>query len=51
MALKHNIACPKTYIVENEDHFEEAIANLDFLVSSSQFLAMNSEKILTKKLS
>ncbi|QCR30398.1 carbamoyl-phosphate synthase [Priestia megaterium] len=49
LALKHNIACPKTYIVENEDHFEEAIANLDFPCILKPVLGHEFRKNINKK--
>ncbi|TYR80641.1 carbamoyl-phosphate synthase [Priestia megaterium] len=49
LALKHNIPCPKTYIVEEESHLEEAIANLDFPCILKPVLGHEFRKKVNKK--
>jgi D-aspartate ligase len=49
LALKHNIPCPKTYFVENEEQLDIAISNLDFPCILKPVYGHEFRKNLNKK--
>ncbi|MGE6897042.1 carbamoyl-phosphate synthase [Priestia flexa] len=49
LALKHNIPCPKTFIIKNEDDMKTAIETLEFPCILKPVLGHEFRKIINKK--
>lgn len=49
LAIKHNIPCPRTYVVDNKEELEDAISTLDFPCILKPVLGHEFRKKINKK--
>ncbi|MCU7713015.1 carbamoyl-phosphate synthase, partial [Priestia megaterium] len=49
LAIKHNIPCPRTYVIDNKEELEDAISTLDFPCILKPVLGHEFRKKINKK--
>ncbi|MFE4047075.1 MULTISPECIES: carbamoyl-phosphate synthase [unclassified Priestia] len=49
LAIKHNIPCPRTYVIDNKEELEDAISSLDFPCILKPVLGHEFRKKINKK--